>query len=172
MLFRSPVNETAYEGTQTVTLTLALPVQSLAFLNDTNITNSVYVPGWEVVPVDLKPTWFQTYPDYALADGGAEATLAIRDDDAPTSPLVSILALDDVATESGQDVGLFALTRFGAVDNPLTILFAVSGSAVSGIDYVPLPDSVTIPAGQSFVNLPVRAIQNLYVEPNWSPASR
>ncbi len=161
-----PINNTTSEGTQHVTLTLALPMQSLGFLADTNITNSVFVPGWEVLPVNLEPTWFQTYPDYALAPGAAEASLAIRDDEPPSRPTVSLFALDDVATESGQDLGLISVLRFGSLDEPLDVAYTVGGTALPGTDYVPLPGSISFPVGRDTVTLAVRAVENLFAQPS------
>jgi uncharacterized delta-60 repeat protein len=161
-----PINTTSSEGTQTVTLTLALPVQSLGHLTDTNLTNSVFVPGWESLPINLQPTWFQTYPDYVLGSGGAEATLLIRDDEPPARPTVSIGVLDDVATESGQDLGLLTLSRTGPVDQALTVFFTVGGTAAPGTDYVPLPESITLPAGSGSANLAIRAVENLFAQPS------
>lgn len=161
-----PLNNTSSEGTQGVTLTLALPIQSLRQLTDTNITNSVFVPGWESLPVNLQPTWFQTYPDYVLGNGGAEATLLIRDDEAPARPTVSIAVLDDVATESGQDLGLLTISRTGPVDQALTVFYTVAGTAAPVTDYVPLPGSITLPAGSGEVILPIRAVENLFAQPS------
>ncbi|MHB8524153.1 MAG: Calx-beta domain-containing protein [Limisphaerales bacterium] len=71
-----------------------------------------------------------------------------------------------MASENGAGVGLMMLTRFGNNDDPLTVYLDPSGSAVAGRDYVPLPASVTIPAGARSVNLPVMALDNLYVDGN------
>ncbi|MBU6400518.1 MAG: hypothetical protein KGS61_09385 [Verrucomicrobia bacterium] len=149
-----------------MTVTLALPMQSLGFLADTNITNSAACPGWEVLPLNNQPVFYQTYPDYALAEGAAEATLAILDHNRPTPPTVSVATVEDLASENGPGVGLMTLTRFGDVDTPLTVYFTVSGSAVPGRDYVALPASVTLPAHANSVDLPVQALDNLYVGGN------
>ncbi|MEZ4825617.1 MAG: choice-of-anchor L domain-containing protein [Bacteroidia bacterium] len=51
-------------------------------------------------------------------------------------------------------------TFFNPGDNsvPLTINYTILGTATSGADYVPLPASITIPAGQDSINLPVTII--------------
>jgi hypothetical protein len=38
--------------------------------------------------------------------------------------------------------------RFGATNNPLTVGYGIGGSASNGVDYIALPGTVTIPAGQ------------------------
>ncbi|MBK7408812.1 MAG: choice-of-anchor L domain-containing protein [Saprospirales bacterium] len=52
----------------------------------------------------------------------------------------------------------------GNISVPLVINYTISGSATSGVDYSPLPMSVTIPAGQTFFMLPVNIIDDLIAE--------
>ena len=49
----------------------------------------------------------------------------------------------------------FVLRRDGAVDTPLTVTYGLSGSAVAGVHYDPLPGSVTYPPGVSTVSVDV-----------------
>ena len=51
-----------------------------------------------------------------------------------------------------------------AVSTATTINFTVGGTATSGTDYVPLPHSVTIPAGQTSVTLPVNVLSDALQE--------
>jgi gliding motility-associated-like protein len=69
------------------------------------------------------------------------------------------------AYEGCQD-GYFLFTRDpdGDLSNPLVLNINVSGSATSGSDYVPLPSTVTIPAGESSVQIPVTAFGDLTIE--------
>jgi uncharacterized protein (DUF1800 family) len=68
----------------------------------------------------------------------------------PTSPAgpqtVSVIASGPTADTSGSNPGTITVTRTGDTSGPLTISYAVGGSAVNGIDYLPLPGTVTIPA--------------------------
>jgi len=62
--------------------------------------------------------------------------------------------------------GFFTFTRDpnGDLSQPLVLNLNVSGTAISGTDYIPLPTTVTIPAGESSVQIPVTAIGDLIVE--------
>lgn len=71
-------------------------------------------------------------------------------------PVVTAVASDDTASESG-DPGVFTLHLSGSVLSPLTIQYSLSGHARNGADYQRLPDTVTVPAGATSVD--VRIIQ-------------
>lgn len=62
----------------------------------------------------------------------------------------------------GCNYGAFRLSRLDTADvaEPLTIGLKVAerSQAIEGIDFAPLPRSATIPAGQSFVDLPVELL--------------
>ena len=137
-------------------------------ITNTELHTNIYtvnIPGWELLPYGPSdtPTWFQTDPSYAIAN--AEATVWIEDDDPPNLPTVAVQAAGDVASETYNDRGMFMFTRNNAPKtNALTIHFTVSGSASNGVDYVALPNQVTIPPNESFVLLPVEAINDLFVE--------
>ena len=66
---------------------------------------------------------------------------------APASPdVVTLVASDPNADTSGSNPGAFTVTRTGDTSGPIAVSYAVSGSAVDGIDYQGLSGSVTIPA--------------------------
>ena len=69
-------------------------------------------------------------------------------------PLVMISTLVVNASESRKLPAQYRITRIGK-GAPLTVNYTVSGSAVAGVDYERLSGSVTIPAGQSNVEIPV-----------------
>ncbi len=62
---------------------------------------------------------------------------------------VVVAATDPNADTSGGNTGTFTVTRMGNTSGPLTVAYSVGGTAVNGIDYFPLPGSVTIPAYDS-----------------------
>src|SRR5439155_18351195 len=55
---------------------------------------------------------------------------------------------------------------YGKVDVPVTVPLSVSGTATPATDYLALPETVTIPAGELFVLLPVVAVADSYLEGN------
>ncbi|MBU6401129.1 MAG: hypothetical protein KGS61_12480 [Verrucomicrobia bacterium] len=80
-------------------------------------------------------------------------------------PRVKVLAPDPTAFQ-GASSGAFTLIRAGSTNTPLTVSFALGGSAANGVDYALLPTNLTIPAGLWAVNLTVQPIDAGRVEPN------
>jgi hypothetical protein len=79
-------------------------------------------------------------------------------------PLVTVVTTDANASESGPDPGKFTIHRSRGTNEPLTVYFTLEGSASNGIDYQPLGNSVTIPAGASSFDLTVLPIDDTNVE--------
>ena len=63
-------------------------------------------------------------------------------------------------TNWGPKNALFTVRRFGDVSTNLTVNYSVTGTAVSNVDYVGLPGSVTIPAGAPAALIPVVPLDN------------
>jgi len=63
-------------------------------------------------------------------------------------------------TNWGPKNALFTVRRFGDASTNLTVNYSVSGTAVSNVDYVGLPGSVTIPAGAAAALIPVVPLDN------------
>ncbi|WP_293262105.1 MULTISPECIES: S8 family serine peptidase [unclassified Microcoleus] len=83
-----------------------------------------------------------------------------------TKPTVSLVANDPDATE-GEDPGEFTITRTGNTKLPLTVNYTLkaannwsSPEAVNGRDYNSLAGSVTIPADQYSVKIPIQTIDD------------
>ena len=74
-------------------------------------------------------------------------------------PLVSVTSTNQPYAVAGGANGAFVFTRAGDTNNPLTVSFTVGGTAAS-TRYTPLPTSVTIPAGQTSVSLPVVSLDD------------
>ena len=56
--------------------------------------------------------------------------------------------------------GTFTVHISSPQTSPVTVALNIAGTASNGVDYSSLPDSVTIPAGQTSVTIPVAALQN------------
>lgn len=126
---------------------------SIAPLNDTA------VEGNETVTITIS-----TDAAYIRAASSADytGTINILDDDIPT---VTVAATDSAAAEAGGDTGTFVVTRTGSTAQPLTVNYALTGSAHHGVDYVPLPGVLTIPAGSSVGSVTVTPIDDGLGEP-------
>ena len=92
---------------------------------------------------------------YRVADP-ASATVTIQDND----QLVWIDASDFMAAKYGFDPGQFTFSRFGTTNTPVTIFYSISGTAINGLDYVRITNSIVIPAGQLTVTLPILPLHN------------
>jgi hypothetical protein len=76
---------------------------------------------------------------------------------------VDITADISDAYELGPVSGEFTLTRNGDT-NEMTVFLAISGTASNGVDYLPLTNVVTFPAGSNSITLPVTPILDAQIE--------
>jgi Calx-beta domain/PKD domain len=83
-----------------------------------------------------------------LVGSASSATVVIGDDDTAL-PKVSLTATKNSTMENLVDPAVFTISRAVATGTPLTVNYAVSGSASSGGDFSALTGSVTILAGNT-----------------------
>ena len=100
---------------------------------------------------------------YLLDFSAQSASAFIVDDDVPT---LTIYATDATASESGQDPATFVITRTGDTSAPLTVNYALAGSAHHGVDYAMLLGVLTIPAGSSAGSITIVPIDDDVGEPS------
>ena len=63
------------------------------------------------------------------------------------------------------DTGFFIFTRTAGDPNvPLTINYTIGGSATPGVDYAPIPTSVTIPPGVNQIQIPITIFADAIAE--------
>ncbi len=80
-------------------------------------------------------------------------------------PSLSIAATDASAGESGADQQLaFTITRAGDTSDALTVPLTASGSATAGLDYSGFSGSVSFPAGQSSLLVPLTVLADSLAE--------
>ncbi len=81
---------------------------------------------------------------------------------------VTLEATDPVASEPGDatvvDTAEFTVRRTGDLTQPLTVGYAIQGSARNGVDYSPLNGEVTIEAGRSSATIVVKPLLDQLVE--------
>jgi GH35 family endo-1,4-beta-xylanase len=83
----------------------------------------------------------------------------------PVLPLVSIYADTPTTAEGSASPARLSIVRSGGPTTaPLTVSYALQGQAANGVDYVALPGTITIPAGQSAVSLEVSALVDARAE--------
>jgi hypothetical protein len=89
------------------------------------------------------------------------ATLALLDDERAT---VTLITLDDEASEPGSDFGSIIVSRGAVTSGNLVVSFGISGVALAGADYVPLDNHCVIPDGSSSVTFTVIPFDDLHWE--------
>jgi len=82
----------------------------------------------------------------------------------PEFPVAKIAAADNTATEAGPTSGSITFTRTGNTDADLEVKYSIGGTATLGSDYDPIPETVTIPAGQESATILITAIDDLLAE--------
>jgi hypothetical protein len=68
---------------------------------------------------------------------------------------VETKAVDPAASKCNGTKGHIDVHRNGCLDQPLDVHYTVSGTAIPGVDYRPLPQMVTIAAGESIFRIPI-----------------
>jgi hypothetical protein len=94
--------------------------------------------------------------------GATTATVNVIDDDIA---VLNVAATDPNASESNGDTGTFLITRTGATTAPLTVNYALVGTAQQGVDYLPVPGILTIAAGSSVGTVTITPIDDDLGEP-------
>jgi hypothetical protein len=119
--------------------------------------NDALVEGEETVILTLV-----TNLGYDIGTPG-NATLNLRDDELPS---ISLSAPDPDAAEPSFDTGMIRVSRGTVTNGTLTVFLAVSGTAIPGVDYIPLENFVIIPQGASSVDVEIIPFDDLHQEPN------
>ncbi|WP_167335410.1 Calx-beta domain-containing protein [Pedobacter kyungheensis] len=88
------------------------------------------------------------------------ATITIIDN---TTASITVTATNDGAEPGTQGLFTFTLSNVATTDTQIT--YALTGTATSGTDYSALGTTVTIPAGQTSITLPVFVLDDTFVEP-------
>ena len=81
-------------------------------------------------------------------------------------PTVSIVTTVSTAREIDGQAGSITLTRTGDTTLPLLVPLAISGSAISGTHFQPMPASITLAAGQASTTVQVTPIADFLAQGN------
>src|SRR6185369_10100440 len=82
-----------------------------------------------------------------------------------TLPTVTITAPDSSASEAGTNTGTFTLTRTGDLASALVVTLQIGGTAVNGVDYNSVNNTVVIPAGAASANVTIAPVNDGATEP-------
>jgi hypothetical protein len=83
-------------------------------------------------------------------------------------PVVRLFTSGPVTGERAADQGKLLVTRFGDWSQPLEVALRYEGDAEAGVDFSPLPEVVTLPAGRTSVGITVSALDDAVAEPEES----
>ncbi|MBL1179034.1 DUF4347 domain-containing protein [Pantanalinema sp. GBBB05] len=134
-------------------LTVTIPDgQNFVDMTLTPVLDAI-VEGTETLTLNL------TAGSYGINPAQTTASVNIID-----APVLSITATDATATELPGNPGTFRITRTGDTSQALVVNYTVSGTATNGTDYTPLNGTVTILAGQTFIDVQVDPIADTVVE--------
>jgi RHS repeat-associated protein len=119
-------------------------------LNDTSET-------WQYQSLDLSAYIGQTVRvAFHFQSGGVNTAYGWYIDDVSfpyTQPIITVSAVSPRTSQNGVYLGQFAVTRSDNTSQAVTANLAVSGTATPGVDYIPLPSSITFDANQSTANI-------------------
>jgi len=102
-------------------------------------------------------------PSYDVGFPGS-ANVTLNDNDSVTTPVVTLAATDADASEPGANTGAFTVTRSGSTGSSLIVSYLTGGTAANGSDYGLIPNSVTIPSGQSSATVTITPIDDAAAE--------
>jgi subtilase family serine protease len=126
-----------------------------------NNVENVYLPD------PAAGTWTVTVSGYNVPMGPQRFALVVDNGPAGTGqPLLRASVDDGTATEAGPTGGGVRVMRTGETAGPLTVTYAVTGTATSGDDYAALTGQVTIPDGSDHAIVVVNALDDDLIEPN------
>jgi hypothetical protein len=158
---------------------VTIPAGASSTSIDVWVIDDFLVEGTETVELTLQPPVciqiFPPPPECYLVGPSSHAIASILDNDLTPAPVVTIVATDPDASESGPSMGRFTVSRTGDTSNPLPVFYTVGGTAQMGVDY--LTDSnfepflnafglinVVIPAGASSTDITVTPIDDALAE--------
>ncbi|MCW5556819.1 MAG: alpha/beta hydrolase [Verrucomicrobiae bacterium] len=167
---RRGASSTAVSGTDYVALPASMTIpagETRASLSIVPVNNR-QATGDRLLAVEIAPP--TSASPYTITTGKGAASVLIRDIEPPT---VTVQAEVAMAEEKGLRPGRFRFTRTGGTSVPLTVFYAVGGTANPGTagyrtypaDYQTLPGCVVIPAGSASALVDVVPIADAELEP-------
>ena len=123
--------------------------------------NVLPVPGWQLKERYGTTMWSQSQPSYVLEE--AFATMVIRDS-TNVRPILTISGTD--ASENPHAPGEFVIGVQGEREGDLRVAYAVTGSAMNGVDYEKISGELIIPRAHSSGKIPIIPISDQILDRN------
>lgn len=175
----SPTNGAVFAGPATIRLLAHVtPITGAAAVEFFAGTNSLGQATFYPTKCSICPLWILTWSNVVAGDyilraqaTGADGAMALSDPvrvrvEGLALPVVNITATDPEGAETNpaSDVppnpAVFRVTRSGDRTKALTVYYKLSGTAVNGVDYAPLPGVVTIAEGAEAAEIVVEPIDD------------
>jgi len=155
-------NGTALVGSDftAVSSTVTIPAGQTSVQVTINVIGDTNVEPDETFVVNLSaPT------NATLADSQGQGTI-LNDDSAPT-PTLTINDVSKAEGNSGTTAFTFTISLSAASSNPVSVTYTTAnGTALVGSDFTAVSSTVTIPAGQTSVQVTINVIGDTNVEPD------
>lgn len=84
----------------------------------------------------------------------------------PAAPAIVSMQTTSLSVNEGVSSVRVTVSRTDGVDDSLSVGYTVGGTADAGVDYLPLPNEITIPAGSSQASIVVDILNDSRVEPD------
>ena len=117
--------------------------------------NVLPIPGWQLKQRYGTTMWSLSQPSYVLKE--AFATMVIQDS-TNVRPALTISGTD--ASEYPHVPGEFVIGVQGERKGDLRVAYAVTGSAINGVDYERISDELVIPRAQNSGKIPIIPISD------------
>jgi Calx-beta domain len=127
------------------TTPVRLPGLDTDVLTENSLTRP-FVLAWTNVPPGKHVLTAVATDNAGDSSRSRPITIAVREPG--DLPVVRIMATDAVAREGTSNTATFRIRRTGPTNSALTVFYAIRGTASNGVDYVTIPNSLTIPAGR------------------------
>ena len=153
---------TAVGGTDYTALTGSTTIT----LNNGTVTKDISVaPINNAVPNELRTITMTlaSSPTYQFFTPTDTATMWLLDDEQPTV-FVDANSSTYPPSVAENSTATFYLSRTGSTASALTVNFAMSGTAVNGVDYSTVATSATIPAGATGVDVTITPVNDTVFE--------
>ncbi|WP_158563336.1 Calx-beta domain-containing protein [Chitinophaga silvatica] len=131
---------------------------------DVNVLDDKIIEGDETVIATLVNGTSAKF-SFTSDPANKTATVTIADDDnLPANQVIHITKTADAAEPSTNGAFEIGLPGNYKAATPITINYAVTGTAINGTDYKTLTGTVILPAGSTVVSLPVEVLDDKIIE--------
>ncbi|HVI49040.1 MAG TPA: Calx-beta domain-containing protein [Chitinophaga sp.] len=153
-------------GTDYTTLTgsIVLPTGQNNVLIPVTILDDKIIEGTETVIATVTGGSSASFAFTASATDNSASADILDDDNIAANQVLSVVNGSDAAEPATNGAFTISLPAGYTAAAPVTVNYTVSGTATAGADYTALTGTVTLPAGQNSVSVPVAVKDDQIVE--------